>query len=1466
MKKLMLMAAIMALAAGGVSAGIINVDVNDPACVPGTGQPDPYAVVYCSIQDAVTDATSGDVINVAAGTYVEQVTIDKTLNLLGAGESVTTIQAPAADRLGSVTEDGNIWDYIVAAYPSTGTIDVRVEGFTIDANGENKSSGAGRFAGVFFRDVDGINAGLLSSTIQNFGTNEFENWGIWVCGASDLTIDDNTLSGYTRDGIVVNGDGGPETDPNAVISNNDLTGSAIPLNGIQLSRGATGTISGNTVRDHTRSSPWAAVGIMVYESNGITVNGGNIVENCWDGIVLLRSDGSTVSGNTLTDNIAFHIGLDESDNNQVSANTITGTTTGTEDKAISLSNGATGNTIGGSEPADGNNITLTTSGSGLLYGIYIQSTVGAGSNTIQYNTFNGGTRFVQVDGGNSGTTTVADNTVTGCSFAGLYLNAGSVVISGNTLTNTVRPVEFWGAHDVTISENIMDGSTYDGINCGSFTGSVTIPGNAIYNIPGLAIHNRTTTQINASGNWLGTNTPAGVAAEVSDYVDYTPWLDVGTDTEPGTPGFQGDFSVLDVDDDSPQTGATGRIQEGIDLVTGSTVNVMEGTYHNDPTDVNKQVTLLGANADIDPAGSTDRGGETILTRDDTQSGFYVTASGVTINGFKLGTYTPQSSRRVRIHGATDVTIKYNIIMNTWEYSGHGVYIGSGSDRAEILYNTIDNPWWEGIRNDGASDVVISNNTVRDVDNFPILTSGKAIISGNTVLDCKDGIRVDYVGTGIGDRVEVTGNTVSYTKYAGINITGTHAYVYNNTIHHCNYYGSDGTGDWDYASIHMEASATNCIIEGNTVYDGINGVQTWANDVTITNNEVYDMGVTYADEKIVGSRTYKNSGILVGSNWGSGDIDPTGVVIQGNSIHDNYWNLFYSADLSNGVDASGNWLGDNTPSGVAAQVSGNVDYTPWLDVGTDIEPGTPGFQGDFSVLDVDDDSPQSGTTGRIQESVDLVTGSTVNVAAGTYEAQVVIGKELTLVGAGKDVTVIQSPTTLTEYFTTSADNYPIVYIHDADATVQDFTIDGLGRGNANYRFVGIGFWNAGGSITNVDLTGVRDTPFSGAQHGVSIYAYNTTGGPYTVNITDVNIDDMQKNGMALNGNGLTANATSCSVAGQGPTSVTAQNGIQIGYGAGGTVTNCTVTGVGYTGESWTATAMLFYNSSSVNLSGGNVSGSQTSVMYQETQGAIDGITITSTTITGTAISIPDYGSIKAAAENTALKPASPFEEENKNGAGLKGGPTNVTIDSVILTGVHEPGSYGIAAWAIGDDVNVTITKSTIQDWGIGVVAKDSVGSVTVVADSNTISGNDFGVWTNAASAQDFENNNWGASDGPEDPDGTAEVYIGQCYSVDSMKNTVAEFFPIEGLGNSVSDNVDYCPWIPWSCCVVRSDVDHSGAINVVDLTYLVDYLFFEGPAPPCFEEGDVDGSTAINVVDLTYLVDYLFFSGPPPPPC
>ncbi len=74
-----------------------------------------------------------------------------------------------------------------------------------------------------------------------------------------------------------------------------------------------------------------------------------------------------------------------------------------------------------------------------------------------------------------------------------------------------------------------------------------------------------------------------------------------------------------------------------------------------------------------------------------------------------------------------------------------------------------------------------------------------------------------------------------------------------------------------------------------------------------------------------------------------------------------------------------------------------------------------------------------------------------------------------------------------------------------------------------------------------------------------------------------------------------------------------------------------------------------------------------------------------------------------------------------------------------------------------------------------------------------------------------------------------------------------------LGDTVHCDCNAC-----DCCENRGDADHNGSINVADLTYLVEYLFFNGPAPPCLEEADVDSDGSINVADLTALVDYLFF--------
>ncbi len=65
-----------------------------------------------------------------------------------------------------------------------------------------------------------------------------------------------------------------------------------------------------------------------------------------------------------------------------------------------------------------------------------------------------------------------------------------------------------------------------------------------------------------------------------------------------------------------------------------------------------------------------------------------------------------------------------------------------------------------------------------------------------------------------------------------------------------------------------------------------------------------------------------------------------------------------------------------------------------------------------------------------------------------------------------------------------------------------------------------------------------------------------------------------------------------------------------------------------------------------------------------------------------------------------------------------------------------------------------------------------------------------------------------------------------------------------------------------------DVNADGAINVGDLTYMVEFLFFGGPAPQPMASGNIDcqGGDTPNVGDLTYMVTYLFDNGPAPCDC
>ncbi len=62
--------------------------------------------------------------------------------------------------------------------------------------------------------------------------------------------------------------------------------------------------------------------------------------------------------------------------------------------------------------------------------------------------------------------------------------------------------------------------------------------------------------------------------------------------------------------------------------------------------------------------------------------------------------------------------------------------------------------------------------------------------------------------------------------------------------------------------------------------------------------------------------------------------------------------------------------------------------------------------------------------------------------------------------------------------------------------------------------------------------------------------------------------------------------------------------------------------------------------------------------------------------------------------------------------------------------------------------------------------------------------------------------------------------------------------------------------------VCGDINGDGSgPDIGDLTYLVDYMFRDGPPPDNYSAADVDGSGVVDIADLVYLIDYMFTGGP-----
>jgi C1A family cysteine protease len=63
--------------------------------------------------------------------------------------------------------------------------------------------------------------------------------------------------------------------------------------------------------------------------------------------------------------------------------------------------------------------------------------------------------------------------------------------------------------------------------------------------------------------------------------------------------------------------------------------------------------------------------------------------------------------------------------------------------------------------------------------------------------------------------------------------------------------------------------------------------------------------------------------------------------------------------------------------------------------------------------------------------------------------------------------------------------------------------------------------------------------------------------------------------------------------------------------------------------------------------------------------------------------------------------------------------------------------------------------------------------------------------------------------------------------------------------------------------ICGDVNDNGQINLLDITYLIKYVYMGGPSPVYPQAADVNLDSTINIMDIVYLIAFLYREGPNP---
>jgi hypothetical protein len=229
---------------------------------------------FAHIQDAINASVAGDTVQVAAGTYIENINLKSGVIVQGAGANVTTIKAALAGTS------------VVTAFSSSSS--TKFDGFTV--TGGNTDRGAGIY--VLWYSVLTISNVVITgnqASLAGGGIEIFESDPV----ISNATITNNSAG--QAGGAIINVDASP-TITNSNISNNSAIYGGGIFNGIGsfptilntaftgntatygggLYNSLTGNLPGVSIINSTITGNYASYGGGIYNYNG-SIPGGFIV-------------------------------------------------------------------------------------------------------------------------------------------------------------------------------------------------------------------------------------------------------------------------------------------------------------------------------------------------------------------------------------------------------------------------------------------------------------------------------------------------------------------------------------------------------------------------------------------------------------------------------------------------------------------------------------------------------------------------------------------------------------------------------------------------------------------------------------------------------------------------------------------------------------------------------------------------------------------------------------------------------------------------------------------------------------------------------------------------------------------------------------------------------------------------------------------------------------------------------------